>query len=48
MENGGLVREECAPYAGSSEISCVDFVSCTPVARVSKSYKIKNPSELDI
>jgi len=48
MENGGLVREECAPYSGSSETPCRDFSGCYPVARVSKSYKLKNPSELDI
>jgi hypothetical protein len=48
LENAGLVKESCAPYEASSGIPCSQFSSCSPVARVRKSYKLRNPSELDI
>jgi hypothetical protein len=48
LENAGLVRESCAPYEASSGIPCSQFSGCSPVARVKKSYKLRNPSELDI
>jgi hypothetical protein len=48
LENAGLVKESCAPYEASSRIPCSQFSQCSPVARVKSSYKLKNPSELDI
>jgi hypothetical protein len=42
------VKESCAPYEASSGVPCSQFSGCSPVARVKKSYKLRNPTELDI
>lgn len=48
-EGGGIVTEECAKYKTMTKgVSCSEFASCAPVARVARTYKLKNPTELSI
>ena len=46
-ENGEIVSEDCAPYAGDKG-SCKKYSSCKGRARIKKSYALKNPSILSI
>ena len=48
-ETGGLMSEECAPYLGHTKgKQCGDYSMCQPIAKVSNSYSIDNPSEMQI
>merc|ERR1711935_514124 len=48
-ENTGIVSEECTAYRGTTAgASCGEFALCAPVARVVRTYKLQNPSELSI
>jgi len=45
-ENGGIVSEDCAPYKTSTKgVPCSGFSSCPAIARVSRTYKLKDPTE---
>ena len=43
-ENGEIVSDECAPYAIEGGATCRSLSSCKGVARVSKSYGLKDPT----
>lgn len=48
-ENAGIVAEDCAQYQQKTKgVSCSEFAACQPVARVLKTYKLPNPTELSI
>jgi len=48
FENGAMVSEECAPYTGKNGSSCKSFSHCKGIARVSRTYQLKNPTVEDI
>ena len=48
-ENSNLVGESCAPYQTTTKNwSCMNFGPCPGVARVKKTYKLANPTEMSI
>jgi len=48
-EIGGVVSEECAPYlAMTGGQTCGAYSNCQPVAKVSRSYSIDKPTEMQI
>lgn len=44
FENGAMVSEECAPYTGKIGSACKSFSQCKGIARVSRTYMLKNPT----
>jgi len=46
-ENGGLVAEDCAPYAAVTKgQSCSDYAKCPSIAKVTRSYELKDQNDL--
>lgn len=48
-ENAGITTEECAPYEMQTKnLPCASFANCAPVAKVSKTYKLRKTDEESI
>lgn len=48
-ENAGITTEECAAYQmQTKDVPCASFANCQPVARVSKTYKLRQTDETAI